>query len=116
MHEFSIAMSIIEIAEAEAKKVNSNKINELALNVGTMAGIEFYALDAALEMAVKNTMLEKAKISVNKIRAKARCTECKTVFNIDRVYDQCPKCESLYHEILSGKELQIKSLVVDVDE
>ena len=36
MHEFSIAMSIIEIAEAEAKKVNATKINELVLDVGTM--------------------------------------------------------------------------------
>jgi Zn finger protein HypA/HybF involved in hydrogenase expression len=62
MHEFSIAMSIIEIAETEAKKVNATKINELVLDVGTMAGIEFFALDTALEMAVKNTLLEKVLI------------------------------------------------------
>ena len=116
MHEFSIAMSIIEIAEAEAKKVNATKINELVLDVGTMAGIEFFALDTALEMAVKNTLLEKAKLSINKIQATAKCTECKTEFDIDQVYEECPQCKSLYHEILSGKELQIKSLVVDVDD
>ena len=109
-------MSIIEIAEAEAKKANASKINELVLDVGTMAGIEFYALDTALEMAVKDTLLEKANVTVNKIQARAKCTECKTEFDIDQVYEECPKCKSLYHEILSGKELQIKSLVVDVDD
>ena len=114
MHEFSIAMSIVEIAEAEAKKANARKINELVLDVGTMSGIEFYALDTALEMAVKNTLLEKASLKVNKIQAIARCTACKSEFDINQVYDPCPKCDSLYHEILNGKELQIKSLVVDV--
>ncbi len=116
MHEFSIAMSIIEIAEAEAEKAKATSIIELVLDVGTMAGIEFFALDAAMEMAVKNTLLETAKVNVNKIQARARCTKCGSVFDIDQVYDECPKCKSLYHELLSGKELKIKSLVVDVDD
>lgn len=116
MHEFSIATSIIEIAEAEAKKADASAIKELVLDVGTMAGIEFFALDTAMEMAVKNTMLDQAIVSVNKIQATARCAECKTEFEISQVYDPCPKCGSLYHELLGGKELQIKSLVVDVED
>ncbi len=116
MHEFSIAMNIIEIAEAEAEKAKASAINELILDIGTMSGIEFYALDTALEMAVKNTMLEKAAITVNKIQARAKCTGCNAEFDIDNVYDPCPKCNSLYHELLCGKELQIKSLVVDVPD
>jgi Zn finger protein HypA/HybF involved in hydrogenase expression len=58
MHEFSIAVSIIEIAEAEAQKAKAVKIKELILDIGTMSGIEFYALETAMEMAVKNTLLE----------------------------------------------------------
>lgn len=116
MHEFSIAMNIIEIAEAEAAKANATAINELILDIGTMSGIEFYALDTAMEMAVKNTMLENARIDVHKIQAKARCTDCRIEFKINNIYDACPECKSLYHDLLSGKELQIKSLVVDVPD
>ncbi len=116
MHEFSIAVSIIEIAEAEAQKAKAVKVKELILDIGTMSGVEFYALDAAMEMAVKNTMLEKSKIKINKIQAKAKCTECAKEFDIDYVYDPCPYCQSLYHELLTGKELQIKSIVVDVED
>jgi len=114
MHEFSIAMSIIEIAEKEARKENGTAINELVLDVGTMSGIEFQALETALEMAVKDTLLEKAKIQINKIKARAKCTECAHEFDIESAFDPCPKCNSFYHELLSGKELQVKSLVVDV--
>lgn len=115
MHEFSIAMNIIEIAEAEAAKAGAVAVNELILEVGTMSGIEFPALDLALEMAVKNTLLEKARIQVNRIEARARCTECQTVFSVQQVFDACPECNGVFHEIQSGRELRIKSLVVDVD-
>ena len=116
MHEFSIAISIIDLAEAEAIKAGANQVKELVLDIGTMSGIEYFALDTAMEMAIKNTLLEESKIIVNKIQAEAKCTQCQTVFAIDQVYDPCPECSSLYHEVLSGKELQIKSIVVDVDD
>ncbi len=113
MHELSIAMSIIQIAEDEAKAVNSKKIVSLNLHVGTMAGIEFFALDTALELAVKGTLLEKSKITVTKIQAIGKCTDCDNEFPINSVIDECPACNCLFINILSGKELKIKSIVVE---
>ncbi len=116
MHEFSIAMSIIEIAEEEARAVDSSKILKLELNVGTMAGIEYYALDTALEIAVKNTLLENAVIKVNKIQGRAKCTDCNHEFDISSVFDVCPNCKGLFSDVISGKELKIKSIVVEDGE
>ncbi len=116
MHEFSIAMSIVDLAEEEAKKVKSSEISQLVLEIGTMAGIEFYALDTALEAAVRGTMLEDAEIVVDKVQAKARCSDCGHVFEIEQVYDACPECNSFFHEIIQGKELKIKSLVVETPD
>ena len=115
MHEFSIAMSIIEIAENEATKVNSSTISSLDLDIGTMAGIEFYALDTALEMAIKETMLENADIKVRKITAIAKCSDCSFEFEINSITDACPKCNSLFSDIICGKELKIRSIVVEED-
>ncbi len=115
MHEFSIAISIIEIAEKEAKNVNSKSVSELVLDVGILAGIEFHALDMAMASAVKNTMLENAKIVVNKIPSNARCKACSHEFEIQTSFDPCPECGGFYHEILSGKELKVRSLVVDTE-
>jgi len=113
MHEFSIAMSIIEIAETEARSANSEKILSMELNIGTMAGIEFYALDTAMEMAVKNTLLENADIKVNKIQAIARCSDCNNEFAINHITEECPKCGCLFNDVISGKELKIKSIVIE---
>lgn len=115
MHEFSIALSIIEIAEKESKAANANSITELVLDIGTQSGIEVYALEAALEMAVINTALEKAKIQINQIQAEAKCKDCSEVFTIENIFDPCPKCGGFYHEIISGKELKVKSLLIETD-
>ena len=106
-------MSIIEIAETEARSVNSEKILSMELNIGTMAGIEFCALDTAMEMAVKNTLLENTDIKVNKIQAIASCTDCNNKFDINFITDECPKCGCLFNDVISGKELKIKSIVVE---
>ena len=45
MHEFSIAVSIIEIAEKEARKAGAAEITELTLDVGCL----LYTSDAADE-------------------------------------------------------------------
>jgi hydrogenase nickel incorporation protein HypA/HybF len=115
VHEFSIAISIIEIAEKEAKAANANSITELVLDIGTQSGIEIYALETALEMAVINTSLEKAKIQINQIQAEAKCKDCSEVFIIENIFGPCPKCGGFYHEIISGKEMKIKSLLVETD-
>lgn len=113
MHEFSIVMNIIEIAEEEAHKAKASSITSLKLDVGTMAGIEFYALETALDMAVKNTMMENTDVIINKIPAVARCSNCGYEFNIKDITDECPKCKSLFSEVISGKEMKISSLTVE---
>ena len=106
-------MSIIEIAEKEAAVAEAISISEIVLDIGTQSGIEFEALETALEIAVKGTLLDKAKIQINRISAEAKCTECSTVFMIKNLYDPCPSCNSFYHKIISGKELKVKSIVVE---
>ncbi len=113
MHEFSIAISIIEAVEKEAAKVNAWAITSLALDIGTMAGVEFDALDTALEAAVRNTTLENTEIIVNKIQAMTRCADCGHTFPIDDFLTPCPQCGGLFNEVFQGKELKIKSIVVD---
>ena len=111
MHELSIVMGIIDIAKAELKKANLKKVDEIELDVGTLAGIEFEALDFAWQMAVQDTVLATAKRKINKIEAKAKCISCEHIFLTKSVFDQCPKCNEIFSEILSGKELKVKTLI-----
>lgn len=106
-------MSIIDAVETEAKKVDAASVSKVILDIGTMAGIEFHALDTAMEMAVLNTMMEKSDVQINKVQARAVCSSCNREFDIEAITDNCPFCDHLFHKVIAGKELKIKSITVE---
>jgi len=112
MHELSIVMGILKIAENETAKAGAKAVELIELEIGTLAGIEFDALDFVWPAAVKNTVLEKAVKKIDIIHAKGKCMECDAVFPLDHTYDPCPKCNNYLKGILQGKELRVKSLEV----
>ena len=112
MHELSVALSIVEIADNETKKANAKLVEVIELEIGTLAGIEFESLDFVWPLAVKNSVLEHAEKKINVIQAKGKCIDCDTVFDMNQVYDSCPKCNSNFKGIIQGKELRVKSLEV----
>lgn len=113
MHEMSIALSIIDLATETAKRENVSKVTEIELDIGTMSGVEISALNFAMEIAVVDSILEKSKVKINHIKAKSECLECGHIFSSDAVVSPCPKCKELHTRIIKGKELQVKSLVVE---
>ena len=112
MHELSIAIGIVNIAEKETKKANKKTVKSIELEIGSIAGVELSSLKYVWDSAVKNTILEKAKLNIDFKQAKAECLECKTTFNMKKIYDNCPSCKSHFKNVLQGKELKIKSLEV----
>lgn len=113
MHELSIAMNIVEIAEEEAKKSGATQINKIEITLGSLSGVVYEALDFALQEAIKNSMLEKAEIEFIQIEGKAECPKCKNQFKTDNLYEICPNCNHYSCEIIEGKELKINSLYVN---
>ena len=112
MHELSIAMGIVRIAENETAKANAHKVDLIELEIGTLAGIEFKALDFVWPSAVKGTILERAEKRITKINGKAKCNDCNKVFPLDDIIGNCPNCSSYTKTIIQGKELVVKSLEV----
>jgi hydrogenase nickel incorporation protein HypA/HybF len=112
MHELSVAMGIVRIAEEETSKAGAKRVELIELEIGDLAGIEFDSLDYVWTAAVKGTVLEKAKKTVHRIEGKGVCTDCDHEFSMRQYFDPCPKCESYLKSIVSGKELRVKALEV----
>ena len=70
------------------------------------------ALNFAWSQGVKNTMLEKAERKINTIEGKAKCLDCDAEFNVVNYFDACPICGEHFINIIQGKELRVKSLVI----
>lgn len=112
MHELSIVMSIVDIAEQQVRQANATVVEEIELDIGTLAGIEFDALEFAWKEGVRTTILENAVRKINKIEGKAECQDCQISFSIENYYDACPVCGGHLIHITKGRELKVRSLVV----
>jgi hydrogenase nickel incorporation protein HypA/HybF len=113
MHELSIALCIVELAEEEAKKADASSISKIEVEIGTMAGIDPDALLFAWDAAIQDTMAKQAELVIHTIQAEACCLECGTYFPAEHFLVQCPNCGSYNFRITKGKELRISSLMVD---
>jgi hydrogenase nickel incorporation protein HypA/HybF len=113
MHEFSIAMNIVDIASEYARKEEAVTVQEIEIEVGQLAGIVIDALELSLESAVKGTILEKAKRTIISLPGLVRCTVCRHEFESSDFFTECPKCGAGPPEIIQGRELRVKSLIID---
>lgn len=113
MHELSIATSIIKTTENEVDVANGEKVLEIILEIGKLSGVEIQSLYFVWELAAKNTVLEDSKITIFEPEGVAVCAECETKYPLEKIYDSCPKCNSPFKTIISGKELKIKKLIIN---
>ena len=112
MHELSIVMSILDIAEEKVREHHAHTVESIELEIGQLAGIEWEAMNFAWDTAIRNTVLENSKREIIKVEGKARCLECSNEFSSPALFTPCPSCGSLFADIFQGKDLRIKSLVL----
>ena len=62
MHELSIAMSILDIAEEEAERHANARVEAIHLRVGKMSGIVKEALLSAYELAAEQTPFAQSRL------------------------------------------------------
>lgn len=112
MHELSIVLGIVELAEQRAAQEGSRAIGEIVLEIGELAAVDMAAFDFAWHRATKNTLLAGAKRMINHIPGRARCLDCEKDFAIQHIYDPCPTCGGHLVTVIAGRELRVRSLLV----
>lgn len=112
MHELSIVMSIVDIAEKQAQKAHTNEIEQIELEIGELSGVEMSSFDFAWKQGIRGSALSKAEVVINRPEGKGKCLDCENIFPVHQLFDACDACGSHFISILQGKELRVKSLVV----
>ncbi len=113
MHEFSIAMDIVDIATSSARKEAATVVKEIEIEIGQLSGVVMEALEFSLEAAVKGTIIENARRNLIIVAGKARCTQCLTEYDTDTLFKPCPMCQACAPDVIQGRELRVKSLIVE---
>jgi len=112
MHELTVAGNIINIVATEAAKEGSNRVSEVCLEIGLLAGIEYAALDFALEVLAPGTVMEYAAITMEKPGGKGKCNNCGYEFPFETFMGSCSACGSTDLAVIRGNELRVKSITI----
>jgi hydrogenase nickel incorporation protein HypA/HybF len=113
MHEFSLALNIIDLCEDALKEHHLRNISELVIEIGTLAGVDKEALETALESIKPNSILETSEITFVFKKAIATCAQCNATFEPEDSFSPCPDCNTYGIKLLAGQELIIKSITAE---
>jgi hydrogenase nickel incorporation protein HypA/HybF len=102
-------MGIIDVVTEYA---GGEQVKEVALDIGCLTTIEMFAFDMAWRQAIKGTLLENATLDINRITGRALCMDCGAAFEIAAIYDACTGCGSHLLQVVQGKELKVRSLII----
>jgi hydrogenase nickel incorporation protein HypA/HybF len=67
MHELSIAMSIVEIAEEESEQRGNAAVEAIYLKLGDMSGVVKEALSSAFELAIEQSAFPNCRLIIEDI-------------------------------------------------
>ncbi len=116
MHELSIAQSIMERVEALRAEHDAAGIASVQLQVGTLSGVDPYALEMAFSVAVEGTLYAATRWDIQSIPARVDCRSCGKTTTPDGPFPICMNCDSTDIKIVAGRELMIDTIEVGQNE
>lgn len=113
MHEFSIALSILEIAESTALQHEASGISEVEVEVGDAAGVNIEALEFAWESAAGSSpLLKQSKLTIQSVPLIFKCARCHHQYKPAEIAESCPACGENDSILMQGRELKVKSVTL----
>jgi hydrogenase nickel incorporation protein HypA/HybF len=113
LHEMSIVVSFVKMAEEYAVKNNAAKVLRVVLQLGEISGIEERYLHEFYPDVVEGTILEGSELVIETIEASVFCTNCATTYNPSKSDFKCPKCGSERCDVIDGRGLFIKEIGIE---
>jgi hydrogenase nickel incorporation protein HypA/HybF len=112
MHELSIAMSIVEMAQEEALR-RGVQVNAVHLKLGALSGVVKESLLSSYEMACDDTPLRGSRLVIEDVPVVIFCPTCKVQRPLSSVQlFCCGECGTPTSEIVQGKELEVVALEI----
>lgn len=114
MHEASIALSILDIAEKHCREAGYKSVQSIVVDIGNASGVLPDALAMAFNIVKTDTTAHNASLIINAIPIGGHCRGCDKDFTADEVFIlACPNCDGRDFMLTSGRELDIKEIEVD---
>ena len=113
MHEMSVATNILQTIEQEMNRRPGAKLLAFDVEVGEFSSVVEHSLSFCLEASLADSPWPAAEIRITTETVRARCRGCDSTYTPGRYDFTCHECGQTDFELLSGKEVRLKSLEID---
>jgi hydrogenase nickel incorporation protein HypA/HybF len=114
MHELSIALSMIDLANEEAQRRGGARVKALHMKLGPLCGVVKDALLFSYEVACQGTTLEGSQLLIEEVPVVVYCDRCEAELQLESIQRFCcPRCGGLTSNIVRGKELELVALELE---
>ena len=113
MHEMSLAESILQIVENAAAAQGFQRVKEVRLEIGALAGVEMEALRFCLDVVFRGSVAEGADLEFEQGPGQGFCLDCARSVPIQALYEACPVCGGYQVQATGGTEMRVKDLLVE---
>ena len=113
MHELSIALGVLDVAEEEAERHGGAHIAAIYLKLGPLSGVVKEALLSAYDLAREGTRFAECDLRIQEISIRAYCPKCETECSVESMQMLCcAVCGTPTPEVLTGRELEVAAMEI----
>ena len=111
MHELSIALSILDVAEEEIERHGGVQVEAIHLRLGLLAGVVKEALVSAFELAREETPFRSSLLVIEDVPIVVFCSSCDAERPVRSMQDLCcAECDTPASQVIHGRELELAAL------
>ena len=111
MHELSIAMSILDVAEEQLENRPEATVQAIYVRLGPLSGVVKESLQSAYELAREQTRFAQTRLVLEDCPIVVFCETCKAerpVHSWQRMC--CAQCDTPASKVVRGRELELAAL------
>jgi hydrogenase nickel incorporation protein HypA/HybF len=116
MHELAICQALIDQVTELAQARNATSVNEIYISVGPLSGVESALLQNAFPIAVAGTVADGAELHIDSLPVRVHCKDCDAESEVAANRLLCAQCGTWKTRLVSGDELLLKSVELEIDE
>jgi hydrogenase nickel incorporation protein HypA/HybF len=115
MHELPVTKSIFQIVLKHAKMGDVKKVISVNLEIGALSDLQTEWVQRYFDRLSRDTVVEGAKLKINRVPAVFRCNRCQQSFEINSLLEEdlsCERCHSREVTLVTGREYHVKNMEV----
>jgi len=114
VHEYSIASSLLRLAEEHATKHEASRVVKLEVRIGEFSGVEVPLLETAWTLVRERSVCDGVDLAIRTVAARWACADCDTELRRGAVLT-CDVCGGAAR-LAAGDELVLDRIEMEVPD